>query len=424
MKLIVLLNGEQVGIVEQQATGQLVLTYDNRWRGGEDAYPLSLSMPLALGRHLDAKVHPFLAGLLPDNEAILDSWGREFGVSARNPFALLSHMGEDCAGAVQLVRPERLNALANEPAEIDWLSQAEIASRLRDATSGSGTGRIAGDRGRFSLAGAQPKTALLFDGKRWGIPSGRVPTTHILKPPVLQGLDGLAVNEHFSLRLAGRMGLPVAESSISDFEGERAIVLKRYDRAFQNDGSLGRLHQEDMCQALAVPPLRKYENEGGPGAQEIVDLLLTESSDPGTDAGLFFDALALNWAIAGTDAHAKNYSMLVSATSVRLAPLYDLISALPYPEQIPARGLKLAMRVDREYEMAKIWREHWEGLAERCDLDRGPVVQRVQEVVSALPAAVREVAREVRKDGIEHPVVDRLEEAIPRNCEDCLSRLT
>ena len=115
-----------------------------------------------------------------------------------------------------------------------------------------------------------------------------------------------------------------------------------------------RLHQEDVCQALGVSPHRKYQNEGGPGPEDIVSLLIRESNEPETDVAAFLDALALNWVIGGTDAHAKNYSLLLSAGSVRLAPLYDLISILPYPRSVPYREAKLAMRVDREYPLWKI----------------------------------------------------------------------
>lgn len=130
-----------------------------------------------------------------------------------------------------------------------------------------------------------------------------------------------------------------------------------------------RLHQEDACQSLAVSPIRKYENEGGPGAPDIAALILRESDSPGHDLGAFIDALALNWVLGGTDAHAKNYAFLLSPGSVRLAPLYDLISILPYPGQVHYKEAKLAMRIDREYHVWKIRRRHWEGLAMRSELD-------------------------------------------------------
>src|ERR1700675_5155278 len=103
------------------------------------------------------------------------------------------------------------------------------------------------DTGQFSLAGAQPKTALLFENNRWGVPSGRVPTTHILKPPTGE-FDGHAENEHFCLELARALGMAVPNSAIMHFKNEIAIVVERYDR-LSAGARLIRIHQEDMCQA-------------------------------------------------------------------------------------------------------------------------------------------------------------------------------
>jgi serine/threonine-protein kinase HipA len=424
-ELRAVVNGEPAGLIAQQAGGELVLTYERSWQARDDSFPLSLSMPLAQREHRDAVVRPFLEGLLPDNANILERWARQFQVSARNPFALMSHMGEDCAGAVQFVRPDRYDDVTSAGGgEVEWLTEDDIAERLRDLVEQHGTGRLPGDRGHFSLAGVQPKMPLFFDGTRWGIPSGRLPTTHILKPPAQRDLEGFDVNEHLCLRLAKGLGLAAVDSWVQTFGEQDALVVARYDRMWLQDGRVARLHQEDACQALGVSPHRKYQNEGGPGPEDIVDLLIRESNDPETDVAAFLDALALNWVIGGTDAHAKNYSLLLSAGSVRLAPLYDLISILPYPRRVPYREAKLAMRVDREYALWKIRRRHWEGLAARCDLDPEPVIERVAEVVAAVPDAVERAAAAVRKEGLLHDIVERVETGVRDHGARCLERLT
>lgn len=423
-ELRVLIGGDFVGIVEQQKSGDLALTYERAWQERDDSYPLSISMPLVQQVHGDPVVRPFMEGLLPDNNSVLDTWAKKFHVSARNPFALLSHMGEDCAGAVRFTRPDRYEeALYPGVGDVDWLTEEGVAERLRDLVERHGTGRLAGDRGLFSLAGAQPKMPLLHDGSRWGIPSGPTPTTHILKPPAQNDLDGFDVNEHVCLRLAKELGLTVAESTLQTFDGQRALVVKRYDRGRSSAGSLIRLHQEDACQALAVSPLRKYESEGGPGPSQIVDLLLSESDDPASDVGAFVDALGLNWVIGGTDAHAKNYSLLLSPASVRLAPIYDVISVLPYPRQVHYREAKLAMRIDGEYHLRKIRRGHWEGLAIQCQLDPEPLLERITELVVAVPGAIERVCAAVRDEGIDHDIVARLETGIRGHSEACLQEL-
>src|ERR1700674_4609399 len=227
-ELVAILDGRETGRVVQDDRRRLSFTYNEAWRAAADAYPLSISMPLALAEHGNAKIYPFLWGLLPDNEMVLDHWARKFHVSARNAFALIACVGEDCAGAVQFVRPERLEAILGEaPPPIEWLDDAAIAQRLRALREDQSAWRIARDTGQFSLAGAQPKTALLFEDGRWGVPSGRTPTTHILKPPT-GTFDGHAENEHFCLALARRLGIPSASSSVAHFEGETAIVIERY----------------------------------------------------------------------------------------------------------------------------------------------------------------------------------------------------
>lgn len=423
-ELIALLEGERVGVVRQGDKGELEFSYEEEWRDRIDAYPVSLSMPLARRRHPDDAVRPYLEGLLPDDETLLKRWGREFHVSPRNPFALLQHMGEDCAGAVQLIDPARVQEFDEEDSgTVEWLTEADLAERLADLVSGYGTGRWAGDPGHFSLAGAQPKTALLRMGDRWGIPSGSIPTTHILKPPARRDLPAVDVNEHLCLKLAGLLGMDVAGSEVDEFGGQPAIVVTRYDRESRQDGWPVRRHQEDACQALAVPPADRYEAFGGPGATEIINLLLEESSNPDLDVGTFLDALALNWAIGGTDAHAKNYSVLIEPGSVRLAPLYDLISILPYDEFLPYRNAKLAMRVGKEYHLWKIRGRHWKDLASHSGLDPGPVLDRVAELLEEIPVAASGAASAVREEGLGGELVDTLEKEISAHATDCLSRL-
>ena len=453
-ELFVLVNGDLAARVVQDGTGDLALTYERSWQDRPDAVPVSLSAPLSRLEHDDASVRPFMEGLLPDSASVLDRWARQFQVSPRNPFALLAHMGEDCAGAVQFVRPDRLEALSGEgEADVEWLSEDEMADRLRRLVEHHGTGRLPGDRGHFSLAGAQPKMALYFDGERrdapspgsrhpdrthpsrtpWGIPSGRTPTTHILKPPTQPDLAGFALHEHFCLRLASALDLQAAESSLQRFGDQEALVVTRYDRVSTTDGRIVRIHQEDACQALGVSPLRKYENEGGPGPADIVALLLRESSDPATDVAAFLDALALNWAIGGTDAHAKNFSVLITPGAVRLAPLYDLISILPYPDRVPYRKAALAMRIDREYRLWKIRRRHWEGLAARCGLDPEPVIERIGELLADVPGAVDRVradllATEVQAAvpqaaGVDAEMVDRVANEVREHAARCRQAL-
>ncbi len=421
--LVALMAGRVVGTVTRDTRGQLRFTYDDGWRAAPGAYPLSLSMPLAVADHPHDRIEAFLWGLLPDNAHILDRWAKRFQVSARNAFALVAHVGEDCAGAVQFARPERIGDLTTEgPRDVAWLTEAEIAERLRLLRTDPSAWRTSGDTGQFSLAGAQPKTALLLEDGRWGVPAGRTPTTHILKPPSAD-LDGHAGNEHICLRLARAMGLIATRSEVRRFEREAAIVVERYDRR-QTAGGIVRVHQEDVCQALAVLPTSKYETEGGPGARAVMDLLGTASSRPDEDRARFVDALIFNWLIAGTDAHAKNYSLLIGANGrVRLAPLYDVASALPYGRFDPQK-LRLAMKIGGAYRLRDIGARQWRRLGDTLRIDPDALVARAAALAEMLPDHLADVRRQAGADGLDHRIVERLAADLSARAGDCRRQLS
>lgn len=415
-ELLVLLKGRRIGRVRKHR-GDLSFEYGQDWRDDPAAYPLSLSVPLARKSHDGPEVRAYLEGLLPDNETILRNWGRRFGVSHRSPFDLLKHVGEDCAGAVQFVGPDNVDDLTADRGEVKWLSEDEVAERLRRLEDDRSAWRAEEDPGYFSLAGSQAKTALFFDGDRWGIPTGRTPTTHIVKPP-MEGLRDVVENEHLCLQLARAAGIPAAASRVHHFDEQAVIVIERYDRV---DGEAGpeRIHQEDVCQALGVPPAEKYENAGGPGVDAVAELLQQHSSAPREDVTTFVEALAFNWIIIGSDAHAKNYSvMLAPGGEVRLAPLYDLISVLPYDTFYPPRT-RMAMRIGGEYRAGYIRRRHWERLAGTIGRRSAEVLESVRRVCDAVAVALPGVCSSAREAGLDEAAVDRLEQGI---CEQVRKR--
>jgi serine/threonine-protein kinase HipA len=422
-ELIVLLGGRQIGRIRRQTSGRLTFIYDGGWREDDDAYPLSLSMPLAASEHGPGAVESFLWGLLPDNERVLDRWARQFQVSARNPFALIANVGEDCAGAVQFVRPERLDEIQRGATDnVAWLDEADIAERLRLLREDHASWRLTHDTGQFSLAGAQPKTALLLENGRWGIPSGRIPTTHILKPPTGQ-FEGHAENEHVCLAVARALGIPTATSRVMHFGDEIAIVVERYDRVRVGNEVL-RVHQEDLCQALAVMPTVKYQNEGGPSIAVIVELLRTHSSAREEDVQTFMDAIGFNWLIAGTDAHAKNYSLLLSGgPRVRLAPLYDVASILPY-DSFDMHKTKLSMKVGGEYRIRDVALRQWRKLAQEVRFNEGRLIDRLVEMAEQMPDAISAVRQRARQDGLDQPVVEFLERRLIKRATECQKTLS
>ena len=372
-------------------------------------------MPLVSAEHGHRAVDAFLWGLLPDNDSVLERWGRRFQVSSRNPFRLLENVGEDCAGAVQFVRPERVDHLlaGSQEASVTWLNENDLVFRIAAVIADASATRLGGDAGQFSLAGAQPKIALYRDAEanRWGVPEGRTPTTHILKPAT-GAFDGQAENEHFCLQLAAELGFPTTRSWVMTCGATPVIVVERYDR-IDRGGVIRRVHQEDLCQASGIRPQLKYQNQGGPSPKAIAELLYAFSSSPEEDVRRFADCLAFNWLTAGTDGHAKNYSMLMAANArARLAPLYDLASALPYPLQIQPRKAALAMKVGSHYRIHDIRRRDWEKLARELRLPPAEFIDRIVDMAGRIPDAARMTAETLRKGGMEHPVISLLSETL------------
>jgi serine/threonine-protein kinase HipA len=388
-----LFDGRRLGRIHYERD-RLRFEYDEGWREDRSSFPLSLSMPVTRREHDDAVVRPFLSGLLPDNNEVLRRWGRRFQVSARNPFRLLSHVGEECAGAVQFIPTENATRWlgGQAPAGVSWLEEEELIERVADLVIDHSRSRRLGDVGQFSLAGAQAKMGLFREAGsgRWGIPEGTTPTTHILKPNT-GVFDHYELNEHFCLQLALRLGLHTTRSWTERIGNVSVIIVERFDRV-EIGGRIKRIHQEDTCQALGRMPDTKYQSQGGPSAREIFTLIRDHSAKLEEDVDRFLDALIYHWLIGGTDAHAKNHGFLLAgAGQIRLAPLYDLSSCLPYPREIPPKKAKLAMKIGGDYLLWKIGKDHWGNAAREWKLDPGRLFDRLIRMASAMPDAAREV---------------------------------
>jgi serine/threonine-protein kinase HipA len=420
--LAVVLDEVVAGTLTRSASGRLAFSYDETYRDRAGTTPLSLSLPKQIRRHAGAALEAWLWGLLPDNDAVLRRWGRQFHVSPSSPFALLATpVGEDCAGAVRFIATDQIEQRLERLGSVAWLSEEQIAQRLRDLRADATSWLGRSFSGQFSLAGAQAKTALLLREGRWGVPSGATPTTHILKPAVA-GLDDHDLNEHLCLDAARRAGLIAARTRIERFGEETAVVVTRYDRIAAGE-TIRRVHQEDLCQALGLPPTRKYQNEGGPGPVEIVRLLRAAMRPAAAEDAVrrFAGALAWNWLIAGTDAHAKNYSLLLAGPETRLAPLYDIASALPYGNH--ERRLRLAMKLGGDY---GVYPHHnpWPRTARELDLDPAWLVDRVRELAALAPDAFADAAAAPEVIALERPLPARLLDLIADRAQRCEQLLT
>lgn len=350
--LNVFLNGRIVGQLLREASGAISFVYEDSWLAWENTLPVSLSLPLREDRYVGAPVMAVFENLLPDNEPIRRRVAERVGADGTDAYSLLSSIGRDCVGALQFLpdgeEPQALDKLNGEER-----SEDEIAALLKDLDVTPLGIRRENDF-RISVAGAQEKTALLFHDGRWIEPTGTTPTTHIIKPQIGKLPNGMDLsnsveNEYLCLKLMEAFGLRVAKTEMASFADQKALAIERFDRLWARDGRLIRLPQEDLCQALSVPPTRKYQNEGGPGIAEIMGVL-RGSDEPTQDRMDFFKANVLFWLMGATDGHAKNFSIgLLPGGRFRMTPLYDVLTVKPTVDarQIERKDFRLAMRMGK-----------------------------------------------------------------------------
>lgn len=426
-KLSVLLDRELAGHVEPLSGSRLYrLRYTAAWMGEPSAFPVSLALPLAAPEHQGLAVRHWLRGLLPDNEARLQEIEREFGVSRDDPYAMLAHVGEDCVGAVQFASPERAAEIVrgDAAADVTWLDDAEVETLLRDVSAGGSPDLRVAQTGQFSLPGALGKVALVLDEAtgRWGLPSGQRASTHILKPP-MRGVAGHNENEHFCLRLAEAAGLSAAASRVVRFGGQGAIAVERYDRWTDVNGEVRRLHQEDMAQALGLDPALRYAGEGSAGIREIVRLLRDYAAP--ADVNAFVRAVAFAWITAGTDAHLRNFSLLIKpGENCALAPLYDVSSALGLVRKSrQKRDLRLAMAIGGSTLIDEVDRAAWLREVERSRLRRGLMddgAELAERVADEAPAVAE---RLVDEEGLDGRFLRRLARDVAARANGCATKL-
>ena len=394
--LNVFLNSRLVGQLVREPSGGVSFAYERDWLDWEHRMPVSLSLPLQENRYIGAPVMAVFDNLLPDSDLIRRRVAERVGAEGVDAFSLLSQIGRDCIGALQFLpdgqEPQPMSELTGEPVD-----EARIGAILSDLDLAPLGIRRENDF-RISVAGAQEKTALLRKDGQWIEPTGTTPTTHIIKPQIGRLPNGMDLsdsveNEYLCLKLMEAFGLRSANVEMAQFGDKRALVVERFDRRWTSDGRLIRLPQEDCCQALSVVPTQKYQNEGGPGISDIMNLLLG-SDDPNKDRYDFFKANVLFWLLGATDGHGKNFSVsLLPGGRFRMTPLYDVLTVQPTVDarQIERKYFKLAMNFgnSNHYKVANIVGRHIVETGVQSGLSRA-VVQRLFEELQETSHAIVE----------------------------------
>lgn len=347
---------------------------------------LSIGLPLTDVYYPPAATLAFLDGLLPEEEQ-RRTVAQDLNLRAADTFGLIGALGRDCAGAIIIQPtieppPSSSTTLTASPLTDDEIG--ERVSNLRNAPLGV-TKRV-----RISLAGVQEKLLLtrMPDG-RWGEPVDGTPSTHIIKPEI-RDLANTVENEAFCMRLAKELGLRTAVVETGEFGGRKVLIVKRYDRVVNEYGDVERIHQEDMCQVMSVPPRQKYQEDGGPSLRRIA-MVLRESARPDCLRRLL-QAMTVNALIGNGDAHGKNFSLLHHRDgSIELAPLYDLMSTLFY------KDVDLAMYIDNVHETNKVTRERLVNEAKSWGMRDEAINVAIDELVERAPEAIAKARAETKE---------------------------
>ena len=369
-RLIVFLNTDRVGTLEQDDSGLVLFQYDPSWIEKPDSIPLSRSLPLTSEMFKGKKARPFFAGILPEEQP-RKIIARILGISNANDFAMLERIGGECAGAVSLL-PEDSIITGVKQSVYRELTEAELIQIVAELP---GRPLMAGSEGiRLSLAGVQDKLPVILRENKICLPLDNTPSTHILKPEPGR-FPGLAANEFFCMTLAHSVGLPVPAIEYRLIGATPSILVQRYDRRIDEEGNIVRLHQEDFCQALGFPPERKYQKEGGPSLFDCVSLIRDWSTLPVLDINGFVSILIFNVLIGNADAHGKNFSFLYSGNERRLSPYYDMVSTIAWPNL----SRDLAMKIGDCQSIDAFMLNDWEKMAKKANLGWPMIRERMEK---------------------------------------------
>ncbi len=399
---------ELIGQLIQDDGGQMTFKYDASWLGKPEPIALSRSLPLREETFTQKECRGFFGGTLPeeDNRKLI---ARILGISDKNDFAMLEQIGGECAGAISFL-PEDEKIPPDDDRYRD-LTDDELAKILRELPRRP---LMAGEDGiRLSLAGAQDKIAVRIDDGKISIPRGSAPSSHVLKPAI-DTYEGIVFNEAFCMTLARACGLNAAPVDIGKVEDIDYLLAERYDRIRNGEENIQRLHQEDFCQALGIPSEIKYQSEGGPSLAVCFDLIRDASSAPAPDLIALLDAVIFNLLIGNHDAHAKNFSLLyMSDRSIRLAPLYDLVSTVYYEELTD----KMAMKIGKQPRSALIHPKDVDQFA--ADAGLGAALARAR-----IPLMAGRLLEQIRSIDKPNPVSEDVAKLIAERCNTYRSRFT
>ncbi|MBN3761313.1 type II toxin-antitoxin system HipA family toxin [Burkholderia sp. Ac-20365] len=274
----------------------------------EDRF-VSLLMPVRAQSYTWNGLPPFFAMNLPEGFK-KDVLRRRLGPHADvSDFGLLALTGANTIGRVQVVsHGSSLEAAAD---------RADMASLLASTDSRDNLLRLLESGVTEGVSGVMPKALASPDDK------ATIWTEEFILKTGFDDLPGLAPNEYLCLEVARHAGLEVPETRLSD-DGQ-VLAVRRFDRS---NGHMTAF--EDYCSLKGVDPVNKYKGS----LEELAKLTQTYVPRPRFKeaARQLFTLLMLNYAVRNADGHLKNFALVYNnRDDVRLAPVYDVLTATVYP---------------------------------------------------------------------------------------------
>ena len=398
------MNGYEVGEYIQHKDNYEEFVYCESWLSKSAAVPLSLSLPLTEKVHKGEKVNHYFDNLLPNGHEIRSRIHTSLNTKSSQPFDLLSEIGSECIGAVQL-RKQRSDIDIKKIEGIP-LSDEEIGSILESCKT-EPLGMSPEQNFRICIPGTREKTGLLWKNEQWHLPLNETPSTHIFKLANKElsggGLDFTdnLENEWLCLKLLRGFGLPAAKATIKTFGSVKVLIIKRFDRELSQDNTwIIRHPQEDLCQASGFSPALQFEKNGGPGIATMMDLLKS-SIHPEEERRKFMKTVFLFWLLGAISGHAKNFSFfLKQGGRFELAPFYDVLSEHPM-QKVETKKIKMAMALhgsNAHFNHHGILPKHWFDEAKKINFPQSEMQSIIDETL-----------------GLANPVIAKISSKLPKN---------
>lgn len=395
-ELIVKHKGKRVGkAAAEQLLEKFSFEYDPEWLKWSESFPLSQNIPQESSRWSASRSHPYFANLLPEGHA-RQVYCDRYNVNFNDDLGLLRELGTDTAGAFEITPADNNPDIGKEETSVPlkqikkWAyGESELNSEQWESP-------------RSSLAGEQPKAAVVLTDSGYAFPPPGEPTTHILKFESKNN-PSLPANEYLITRFAAALGLEVVDSELDSRTRRPSHVIRRYDRQDQGD-SIERIHQEDICQILGLMPSKKYAGNGGPSNEDIAEVIQHHSCQPDTDLERFTRWVIFSAISGNINAHAKDLSLVYAPDGLKLAPFYDLVCTEAGEHLEP----KLATAVGGERRTDRLSRKNWERFAADIGVTTEFVLSEVNRMLESADLALEKATTELHEEVSDPPILQNI----------------